>query len=64
ASFGPPAPVAMETDVRSKETPGLIHLLIVFRPHANVQMKAPLVNPFLAHNLPSICAIRTPSAYT
>lgn len=41
ASFGPPAPVAMETGVRSKETPGLIHLFIVFRPH-NVQTEAPL----------------------
>lgn len=58
ASFGPPPPVAMETDDRFKETPGLmfIHLLIVFRPHANVQMEALLVFFFsLQHPEPHIC---------
>lgn len=45
--FGPPPLlVAMETDDRFKETPGsglmFIHLLGVFRPHANVQMEAPV----------------------
>lgn len=39
----------METDDRFKETPGsglmFIHFLRVFRPHANVQMEAP-VFPF------------------
>lgn len=45
--FGPlPLLVAMETDDRFKETPSsglmFIHLLGVFRPHANVHKETPV----------------------